>query len=313
MNMANEAKKWLLMLVFFALLSNCNTFSAPSQTATITPITISTLNITFPFPTPSLTPPPTSTPITSTPTHELKTIATSTDIFSPTLQNHRVLSLNMEFPKNLNLDEWALTQNYDLERIKEGYKSLYNYNIFPSPLIRGDYNKVMLNGHELTAKEEYQNSRSYISVVYNGHEISRVDAGKVHNTPSIWGLWTYQNQWIMEYISVFDNPYGGQYQLGNIVWDGESLNDKFGYQESFGLTAIDGGILYFFRRNNQVGISYDGVEYNLGYQSIVHYACCEAGYAKNPHAIGTGWGVNQNLSFFAERNGNEYFVVIWAQ
>lgn len=114
-------------------------------------------------------------------------------------------------------------------------------------------------------------------------------------------------------MSVFEDPYGRPYALGNIVWNGESLNNKFGYQESFGLSAINGRILYFFRRNDRIGISYDGNEYNLDYESVVHYACCEIGPSINPAGIGAGLDREQNLSFFAQRNGINYFVVLWAK
>ena len=172
--------------------------------------------------------------------------------------------------------------------------------------------KVMLNGRELIAKGEYQESHSIISVFYDGNEISRIDTGpgNFYVRPSIWGLWTYQNQWIMEYVSSFYDPFGRQYNLGNIIWNGESLNHKFKYQESFGVTGIDGRILYFFRRNNQIGISYDGTEYNLGYESVDHHECCGIGMFVNPQQLGV---LGQSLRFFAERNGNRYFVVISAK
>jgi hypothetical protein len=198
----------------------------------------------------------------------------------PTIENPPVRNPKIELPKNLILDEWELIKVSSLtrssfkpvlglrEQVLDKYKNLGSFDIFPSPLIRGYYNKVMLNGRELIAKEEIINSQSIIHVVYDGNEISQVNAGYPFAAPNIWGLWTYQDHWIMEYVNSFDNPYGGRYTLGNIIWDGESLNHKFGYQESFGLSAINGRILYFFRKNGRIGISYDGAEYKFSKSQI---------------------------------------------
>lgn len=304
------------------------------QTATLTPIVVNTLDIVFPspMPTPILSPtrPPTSTPITSTPTFEpINTITPApTYIYFPTI-DPPVRNPEIKFPSNLILDEWVLAENSSLridsftptlgtrEQILQKYQYWQDiFDNFPSPLIRGYYNKVVFDGRELIVKEEITSLKSTIHVFYDGEEITQVDAGyNFPPTTNIWGFWTYENHWIMEYVTVFHNPYGNSYKLGNIIYDGESLNAKFNYQESFGLTAINGRIFYFFRRNNRFGVSFDWKEYNLDYESVLHYIrpCGECEDYQNPQKLGFGYQADQNLSFFAERNGNKYFVVIWAK
>jgi hypothetical protein len=248
---------------------------------------------------------------------------------TPTNKTYPV-SENTGFPKSLILDEWVLAENSSLTQdlftpiLGTREQALQKYQIsdesfdnFPSPLITGYNNRVMLDKRELVVKEEITHSKSTIHVFYDGKEISYFDAGYIlPPTTNIWGLWTYESHWIMEYISVKRDSYGKNDILGNIIWDGESLNSKFNYQESFGFTAINGRIFYFFRRDNQYGISYDGVEYNMGYESVLHYirpcGLCED--YQNPQALGSGrQATDQNISFFAVRDGNNYFVVIWAK
>lgn len=323
-----KEKTGIVLLILFALLSGCKTATLSTR-ATLTPITVNTLSA-FYSPAPSLTYLPTSTPDrrptnTFIPTTTYNGTLTFTPSLIPTAVNPPIRNPKIEFPSNLVLDEWELAENSQLargffhplqgteEEILEKYKGIDIFDNFPSPLIQGYYNKVMLNGYELIVKEEVIDSKSFIHVLYDGEEISRVDAGRPFATPNVWGLWTYQNHWIMEYINLLEDPYGRSYMLGNIIWDGESFNSKFGYQESFGLTAIDGRILYFFKRNNRIGISYDGKEYDLDYELVHHYKCCEIGFYINPTGIGTGLQRTQSLSFFSERNGIKYFVVIWAK
>lgn len=324
-NKIGKVKQGFALLFFIVMLSNCQSRSPFSQTNTVTPITVNTLDVVFFTPTLLSTYPSTSTPITSTPI--LKEISTGTPVPTfdvlPTLPNPPTRNPKIKLPSNLLLDEWELTKGSTRDRVSftpvlgtreqilEKYQGLY-FDIFPSPLIQG-YNRMMLQERELIVNEKIASSKSTIHVFYDGTEITQIDAGyNFPPTTNIWGVWTYENHWIMEYVSVFHDPYGNNYKLGNIIWDGESLNTKFNYQESFGLTAINGKLFYFFRRNDRFGFSYNGIEYDTDYESIVHYQrpCAECKDYKNPQGIENGYQLHQNLSFFAERNGNQYFVVI---
>jgi hypothetical protein len=327
-NRIGKVKQGFAILFFIVTLSNCQSLSPSSQTSPVTPITINTLDVVIFTPTLSSNYQPTSTPITSTPILEEISTATPIPTFDilPTLPNPPTRDPKILLPSNLLLDEWELTKGSTLDRISfapvlgtreqilEKYQKLY-FDIFPSPLIQG-YNRMMLHERELIVNEKIADSKSTIHVFYDGTEITQIDAGyNFPPTTNIWGLWTYENHWILEYVSIFHDPYGNSYKLGNIIWDGESLNTKFDYQESFGLTAINGRIFYFFRRNDRFGIAYNGTEYDTNYESIVHYQrrCAECKDYENPQELGDGYQLNQNLSFFAERNENQYFVVISAR
>ena len=91
--------------------------------------------------------------------------------------------------------------------------------------------------------------------------------------------------------------------LGDILWNGESLNELEGYQQSFGFHILSGKPFYFFFRHEALGYSYDGVEYPLDYDSISNHACCSGSLA-NPH------GLEDRMVFFANRGDQRYLVII---
>jgi hypothetical protein len=90
---------------------------------------------------------------------------------------------------------------------------------------------------------------------------------------------------------------------GQVILDGVSLNQRYGYQESFGFQLLRGKPFYFFRKDGKIGAAYDGQAIPLGYDSIPHYGCCSAGEL-NPRRSGN------MLWFFAERDGAWYYVEI---
>lgn len=59
--------------------------------------------------------------------------------------------------------------------------------------------------------------------------------------------------------------------VGNfIIQDGEILNEKFGFEETFNWYLINDKPFYFFRKGPRVGISYDGQFLSSYYDSIAH-------------------------------------------
>jgi hypothetical protein len=61
----------------------------------------------------------------------------------------------------------------------------------------------------------------------------------------------------------------------DIVLDGLSLNETYGYSESFAASTISGKIFYFFKRDGKIGFYFDGAEYMTVYEDVLYHFCCE--------------------------------------
>ena len=90
---------------------------------------------------------------------------------------------------------------------------------------------------------------------------------------------------------------------GFLIQDGEILNNKFGYDEIFGLDVIAGKPFYFFRQDGKVQISYGGEILPLNYDNVPHYACCEP-------AMFNAEGNNHMAWFYALKDHTWYYVEI---
>jgi hypothetical protein len=76
-------------------------------------------------------------------------------------------------------------------------------------------------------------------------------------------LLAWEGHWILE---TFDG----------VIVDGESLSEQLGVDEIFHYIIFQGRPLFFFRKNRQIRISYDGEPLPLTYDRVPHYWCCEA-------------------------------------
>jgi hypothetical protein len=88
---------------------------------------------------------------------------------------------------------------------------------------------------------------------------------------------------------------------GNVLVDGESLNEALGYEETFGWRLIDDRPFYFFRQDSKIGMSYAGEVLPLQVDAVIHYACCS----------GAVWDIEGNdtmVSFFATQDGVSVYV-----
>jgi hypothetical protein len=120
-------------------------------------------------------------------------------------------------------------------------------------------------------------------------------------------LEVYDNHWVFEIAQEKaiqpNNQEVDSFFAGEIFVDGQSLNDLYGYDESYGFQTIHGRPFYFYKRDGKIGVSYDGQEIALGYDGVPHYGCCSAG-ALNPRMA-------QNIiAFFAWRGDKYYYTEI---
>ncbi len=90
---------------------------------------------------------------------------------------------------------------------------------------------------------------------------------------------------------------------GFVVQDGEILNRKFDFQEVHDWGLVNGHPLYFFRKGQRVGISYNDQFLPVYYHEVRYGGCC--GYAAyNPIFI------NNTVGFYAKREGVYMYVLM---
>jgi hypothetical protein len=168
--------------------------------------------------------------------------------------------------------------------------------VFPPP--------VFVNNEIVTAEEVYTDtanaSTGEVVVNIGSREAFTTSIGSPSPITSLRGLWSDGSNWILEVARATGD--GDNYQLvGEIYENGISLNQKFGYQATFEYQRLGGKPFYFYQKNDQIGISYDGQEIQLGYIEIPHYQCCSGG-ALNPR------NYSLMVDFFARKGQAWYFV-----
>ncbi len=57
-------------------------------------------------------------------------------------------------------------------------------------------------------------------------------------------------------------------QTGEIYRDGVSLNEKYGYDEAFGMSVLDGEISFFFKQEGRIGFRWGDLEQLLPFDEI---------------------------------------------
>jgi hypothetical protein len=150
---------------------------------------------------------------------------------------------------------------------------------------------------QLVATEIYTNTDEgqlgSVQVTYGGSVLFTVPLGLASPIDKLRGLWVYEGHW---YLEVADAQ--GQ---GQVVRDGESLNERYGYEEVLGFQVLYGRPFWFFRREGQVGVAFDGQETLLDYDHVPHNQCCSAAELNPIQA-------ENMVAFFALRDGMWYYV-----
>jgi hypothetical protein len=136
----------------------------------------------------------------------------------------------------------------------------------------------------VAAQDEYK-----FYVERAGERVYTVTPQQQSVLPPVKGLWSWDGHWVLE-------------AEGDIIIDGDSLNDQHGYSESFGWQVIAGEPFYFFRQDDQVRMSYAGeMVKGYHYARVVHYRCCEA-------SIFNARGNRSMVWFYGLRDGMWYYV-----
>jgi hypothetical protein len=164
---------------------------------------------------------------------------------------------------------------------------------------------VMQGADKLEAAYEHSGSDVTAAVKRNGKLIFSVPNESPGVTSPFRVLAVYDDHWVLELAQRVENLDSSVYFSGRVFVDGDSLNEKSGYDESFGFQTIAGRPFYFYKRTGYIGIVADGQDVPLGYDEVPHYGCCSAG-ALNPRIAPT------MIAFFARRGNGWYYVEIGA-
>ena len=152
----------------------------------------------------------------------------------------------------------------------------------------------------LIATENYSSdgSSGWVTVMRDGKQIFRVDTGMASPVTSLRGLWTYDDHWVLETAYITQDSTGGR-----LSRDGAALNTSHGYEDAFNFKLLHRRPFYFFKKDSNIGFSFDGKDTLAGYDEIPHYGCCSESEL-NPRTA-------QNLvAFFARRGGAWYYIEI---
>ena len=158
----------------------------------------------------------------------------------------------------------------------------------------------------LDAKESYNDNLVSVDVYRNGNLEMSIEAGVISPISNFRGLWKVDDHWFLEVAHVEENPINPNAALiiwGEIYQDGESLNEKYGYDEAFNFQILSDKPFYFFSKDGVMDYSYDGEETELGYSEIPHYLCCSAS-AFNPLAA------ENMVTFYASKGEQDFYVEI---
>ena len=161
-----------------------------------------------------------------------------------------------------------------------------------------------LNGRQLTAVQTESDGKAIVTFKLDEEEVLSVSCGASGPISNLRGMWVIGNDWYAEVAHVSYETQDNDtlpIALGEIFMNGNSLNEQYGYDETFGFQPLDDKPFFFFSKDDEIGIHYAGESHQLGFDSVTHYMCCSAAMF-NPKAYLT------MVTFFAQKNRKDYYV-----
>ncbi|HSN94349.1 MAG TPA: hypothetical protein VLR89_04730, partial [Anaerolineaceae bacterium] len=146
--------------------------------------------------------------------------------------------------------------------------------------------------------------RGEVKVQLDGKTIFKASYGDDSPIDPVGGLLALDGKWILELIHIKTRTENNTVYTethGDVIIDGISMNEHFGYDESFDFQVMAGKAFYFYNKEGRIGFNYDGQHIQTGFSKIPHYACC-SGAASNPFHF-------QNMVSFFAANGEENLYV----
>ena len=175
-----------------------------------------------------------------------------------------------------------------------------------SPL-PGDRSLAVCGESSITTDEQgVETGRTMIEVLRDGVILYSADGGDFSPVFPLRGMWEVDGEWVLEYaritVTVDEAANSAASEaMGQLVWNGVSLNERDALDEIFGFQLLNGRPFYLFEKGGEIGISFEGQVTMLGFDHVPHYACCSAADL-NPRPS------PNMVSFFAQKAGAWYYV-----
>jgi hypothetical protein len=220
---------------------------------------------------------------------------------------------HLRLPGDLVLEEHVLTQPPESDPLSFqpaagtqeevlAQHAVERSKVFPITVSTVDENPALWapwDGNELVAvllTAAGDPPQQSVELSADGRVVFTAPAGMPSPLLPLRGLWTYDGHWALEILLATPDVWTGQ-----IFVDGELVNQDREYDEAFGFQMLSGKPFFFYRRGDRVGLSYDGQEADLLYDSISHYLCCSEGVLNPTQA-------ENMVAFFAQHGDTWYYV-----
>ena len=173
--------------------------------------------------------------------------------------------------------QWLLTKG-GLERWDDRQHAYITHPVFAGEML-------------VTAGHEPDNWVT--AVVWAGERTYRipVDPARIGTSDPIKSLGSYAGQWVLEV-------------QGQLVIDGQGMNQKLGCEQIFSWQLLQGQPFYFCQQGGAVTPWYAGQALPVHYAGVIHDRCCEPAAF---NVVGNG----QMIWFYARRDGGWYYVEIY--
>ena len=243
----------------------------------------------------------------------LSTSEDSTQIQTPSLIIQKTI-IPGDGLSSLTIEEYPMTDHDSVESVLSDYQdapwNTYSYRD-QEVWIDEDLYSYMVDYIPIEENNEdgplYQ---AVITILKNSEPELTIQARDGGPVDVVWGFHVYGESWFLEINQggMVREDKDGIVSIttiinGDIIQDGVSLNEREGYQESFGFTLISGKPFYFFERDGLYGYYFNGIENPLGYTEIDHFRCCSGAMA-NPRMS------EDTMAFFASKGEQRFFVLI---
>lgn len=215
------------------------------------------------------------------------------------LQEHQLVSAPQPAPFQFQPVEGTQEQvlsDHAGERQKLIYNEIITVNQNPALQSMGESADLLA----VLVTDVQDHMKQHVQLKRNDELIFEAPAGLPSPAMPLQALWTYDDHWALEILYADTETYAGR-----IYIDGESINDTMGYDDAFGLQLLAGEPFYFYYKEEGIGYSYAGKQYDLSYNEIPHYYCCGESMLNPVQA-------ENMVAFFARKADAWYYVELGA-
>ena len=217
----------------------------------------------------------------------------------------------LPLPDNWVLEEFDIPQDHEIRsaivaEIEEKYDLGYSlYEWLPNSVY--DYfseQGFVINTYCFVESSDEDSCRHYVTDVSSTDQIVySVDHEESPLQPDLLVpyVWLFDDYWAIEI------RLGGYYEselIKDIIVDGNSMNEKYGFDNSFRLHSINNLPLFFYERKGSYGFVYNFIEYPLNYSEIWYADCCAA-IERNPRRYESYVWFDAKID-----EGDDYFWVV---